>query len=236
MIIVNAHKVNHGEFPISYLPDVKKDFFFIKEEKPELVIEHLKKIFSTTLKTFNIAPDDATVLVPMNRGIAGTIKLNQDLQLLLNSHADRPSIQFGGTIFKVGDRVMQIRNNYDKSVFNGDCGTIEGLDFEEKKMSVIFFERSVEYEFDEFNELVLAYTLSIHKSQGSEYSAVIIPLFMQHYMLLQRNLLYTAITRAKRLCIIIGQPKAVAMAVTNNKMMKRVTFLQQYLTSDLACR
>lgn len=236
MIIVNAHKVNRGEFPTSYLPDVKKDFFFIKEEKPELVIEHLKKIFSTTLKSFNIASDDATVLVPMNRGVAGTIKLNQDLQMLLNPAADRPSIQFGGTIFKEGDRVMQIRNNYDKSVFNGDCGSIESLDLEEKKMQVIFLERIIEYEFDELNELVLAYTLSIHKSQGSEYSAVIIPLFMQHFMLLQRNLLYTAITRAKRLCIIIGQPKAVAMAVANNKMMKRITFLQQYLTSDLVCR
>jgi len=236
MIIVNAHKVNRGEFPTTYLPDVKKDFFFIKEEKPELVIEHLKKIFATTLNSFNIAVDDAAVLVPMNRGIVGTIKLNQDLQLLLNSDSALPSIQFGGTIFKVGDRVMQIRNNYDKSVFNGDCGTIQALDLEEKVMSVLFFERTVEYESDEFNELVLAYTLSIHKSQGSEYSAVIIPLFMQHFMLLQRNLLYTAITRAKRLCIIIGQPKAVAMAVANNKMMKRITFLQHYLTSDLSCR
>lgn len=236
MIIVNAHKVNRGEFPVSYMPDIKKDFFFIKEEKPELVIDHLKKIFSTTLKSFNIAFEDTTVLVPMNRGVVGTIKLNQDLQLLLNPSLERPSIQWGGTIFKVGDRVMQIRNNYDKSVFNGDCGTIEALDLEEKKIQVIFFERPIEYEFDELNELVLAYTLSIHKSQGSEYSAVIIPLFMQHFMLLQRNLLYTAITRAKRLCILIGQPKAVAMAVKNNKMMKRITFLQQYLTSDLACR
>lgn len=235
MIVVNAHRVNRGEFPVSYLPDVKKDFFFIKEEKPEMVIEHLKKIFSSTLPSYKVAFDDATVLVPMNRGSAGTIKLNQDLQILLNPQ-ERPSIQIANTIFKEGDRVMQIRNNYDKAVFNGDCGTIEALDMVERIMHVRYFERLVEYEFGELNELVLAYTLSIHKSQGSEYAAVIIPLFMQHFMLLQRNLVYTAITRAKRLCIIIGQPKAVAMALANNKMMKRITFLQQFLTSDLACR
>jgi exodeoxyribonuclease V alpha subunit len=236
MIIINAHRVNKGEFPASFLPEARKDFFFIKEDKPEQVIEHLRNIFFHTLKKFGINHDDAAVLVPMNRGIVGTIKLNQDLQALLNPDPQLKTIQFGGTVFKVGDKVMQIRNNYDKSVFNGDCGIIDDIDLEDRILKVYFLERLIEYEFDEFNELVLAYTLSIHKSQGSEYSAVIIPLFMQHFMLLQRNLIYTAITRAKKLCIIIGETKALAMAVKNNKTAHRITFLQQYLTTDLACR
>lgn len=236
MIIMNAHRINRGEFPTSFLPDARKDFFFIKEEKPELVIDHIKKIFSHTLHKFNIHHDDVAVLVPMNRGIVGTIKLNQDLQALLNENPDLKSMQFGSTIFKVGDKVMQIRNNYDKEVFNGDCGIIHDIDLQEKTMSILFSEKLILYEVDELNELVLAYALSIHKSQGSEYAAVIIPIFMQHFMLLQRNLMYTAVTRAKKLCIFIGQPKAIAMAVKNNKTTQRITFLQHYLTSDLTCR
>lgn len=236
MIIINAHRINKGEFPASFLPDARKDFFFIKEEKPELVIDHLKKIFFHTLKKFNIDQDNTALLVPMNRGIVGTIKLNQDLQTMLNPNTDRTSLQFGSTLFKVGDKVMQIRNNYDKLVFNGDCGIIEEIDQENRVVTVLFLERTIEYEFDELNELVLAYALSIHKSQGSEYAAVIVPIFMQHFMLLQRNLIYTAITRAKKVCIFIGQPQAIAMAVKNDKIAQRVTFLQQYLTSDLACR
>lgn len=236
MIIINAHRINQGEFPTSFLPDVRKDFFFIKEENPEMVIDHIRKIFNHTLPKFGIKQDDAALLVPMNRGIVGTIKLNQDLQMMLNPNPELKSLQFGGTIFKVGDKVMQIRNNYDKSVFNGDCGIIEDIITEDRSIKVLFIERTVEYEVDELNELVLAYALSIHKSQGSEYDAVIVPIFMQHFMLLQRNLIYTAITRAKKLCIFIGQSKAVGMAVKNNKTVRRITFLQQYLTTDLACR
>ena len=236
MIIINAHRINKGEFPVSFLPDARKDFFFIKEEKPELVIDHLRKIFSHTLPKFGISNEDTALLVPMNRGIVGTIKLNQDLQAMLNPDPNLRSLQFGGTVFKVCDKVMQIRNNYDKLVFNGDCGSIDDIDQENRVIKVRFIERMVEYEFNELNELVLAYALSIHKSQGSEYSAVIVPIFMQHFMLLQRNLIYTAITRAKKLCIFIGQPQAVGMAVTNNKTTRRITFLQQYLNSDLACR
>ena len=131
---------------------------------------------------------------------------------------------------------MQIKNNYDKKVFNGDIGTIETIDTEEKIMSIAFDYTTAIYTFEELNELSLAYALTIHKSQGSEYDAVIIPVFMQHFTLLQRNLLYTAITRAKKLCFFIGQPKAIAMAVKNNKTIERLSFLVQFLNEDLVCR
>jgi exodeoxyribonuclease V alpha subunit len=236
MIVMNAHKINRGEFPSSTPTETsKRDFIFISEQEPERVIEHLKTIFSSTLRKAHIAARNATVLVPMNRGAVGTIKLNHDLQQMLNG-GDLPSLMHGGTVFKQGDRVMQIKNNYDKIVFNGDIGIIETIDTEEKQMSVIFDDKAILYELHECDELVLAYSISIHKSQGSEYDAVIVPLFMQHFMMLQRNLIYTALTRAKTLAIFIGQPKAFAMAIKNNKGSQRITFLQQFLTSDLAAR
>lgn len=235
LIVVNAHRVNNGEFPTSFLPDSKRDFIYIKEEDPGNVLEHIKNVFQKTLPSYGIKASDATVLVPMNRGIVGTQLLNQQLQNFLNVQVSS-ELLYHGTQFKLGDRVMQIRNNYDKLVFNGDTGIIEEIHQEDKTITVTYFERNVLYEYDELNELVLAYALSIHKSQGSEYQAVIIPLFMQHFMLLQRNLLYTALTRAKKLCILVGQTKAIAMAVKNDKAVIRKTLLQQFLTSDLVCR
>lgn len=171
----------------------------------------------------------------MNRGLAGTQKINDDLQSLLNPQP-RQSIMRRGTLFKVGDRVMQIRNNYDKIIFNGDIGVIEEIFPEEQKIVVRFQELQLIYENFELDELVLAYAISVHKSQGSEYAAAIIPLFMQHFVLLQRNLLYTAITRAKRLCIVIGEPRAIAVAIKNDKSIKRITFLPQFLTTSLSSR
>jgi exodeoxyribonuclease V alpha subunit len=236
LIILNAHKINNGEFPVSFLPDAKRDFIFIKETEPEKVQGFLQTIFKETLKKYGINPADAAVLVPMNRGIVGTYKLNQDLQGILNPEPHKKELIYAGTLFKVGDKVMQTRNNYDKNVFNGDVGYIDDIDLEDRMLSVIYYERVVAYEFEDLNELVLAYAISIHKSQGSEYAAVIIPIFMQHFMLLQRNLLYTGITRAKKLCIFIGEPKAIAMAVKNNKHVARKTFLQEFLTTDITCR
>lgn len=235
MIITNAHKINQGQMPSTDLHDCKKDFYFIKEDKPELTMDYIKTIFTEKLAAYNISPAQTIVLSPMNKGAVGTQQLNYDLQQLLNP-AQKLSLVYAGTTFKLHDRVMQIRNNYDKKVFNGDIGTIETIDLEDKVISVSFDYATALYQFDELNELSLAYALTIHKSQGSEYDAVIIPIFMQHFTLLQRNLLYTAITRAKKLCFFIGQPKAIAMAVKNNKTIDRISFLAPFLTEDISCR
>ena len=157
-------------------------------------------------------------------------------KLILNPATSEKQIQHSGSTYKIGDRVMQIKNNYDKFVFNGDIGFVEDIDTTDRILAVRYPEQRVEYEYTDLDELVLAYAISIHKSQGSEYSAVIIPIFTQHFTLLQRNLIYTAITRAKKLCIFVGQAKAIAMGIKNNKSLVRTTFLQQFLTSDLAAR
>jgi exodeoxyribonuclease V alpha subunit len=236
LIIMNAHRINHGEFPVSRVQGTKNDFLFIKEENPERVFNYLKKIYTTSNKKFIITQKNSIVLTPMNRGVVGTVTLNHHLQTILNPAAPGNQVSYAGTTFKHGDSVMQIRNNYDKAVFNGDIGTIEKIDLEEKILTVEIDQRIIEYSFDELNELALSYAISIHKSQGSEYDVVIVPLFMQHFMLLQRNLIYTAITRAKKMCIFIGQPKALAIAIKNNKTIVRKTFLQEFLTTDLQCR
>lgn len=236
MIVMNAHKINRGEFPTTHSEGGKRDFIYIHEENPERVTEHLATIFSSTLKKAHISAFNTTVLVPMNRGVVGTVKLNHDLQQMLNGQPTAHQLMYAGTTFKERDRVMQIKNNYDKAVFNGDIGVIEKIDTEEKQISILFDDKVIIYELHECDEIVLAYAISIHKSQGSEYDAVIVPIFMQHFMLLQRNLVYTALTRAKKLCIFIGQPKALAMAIKNNKGSQRITFLQQFLTSDLTAR
>ncbi len=237
MIIVNAHRVNHGEFPQSSQPGSKKDFAFIKEDVPENTFTLLREIYTQRLPAAGIAAEDAVVLVPMNRGTVGTLRLNQELQMILNPGDDpqRQIMRFGQA-YRIGDRVMQIRNNYDKFVFNGDMGKITALDHVDQKMMIHFGDRELEYDFAELNELVLSYAVSIHKSQGSEFQAVIIPIFMQHFILLQRNLIYTAITRAKKLCILIGQTKAIAMGIKNDKGIERTTFLKEFLTSDIQAR
>lgn len=231
MIVVNAHKINNGEFPTSVPINIsnKRDFIYIKEEIPENIIKHLKQILFIELSKHNIAIEDSIVLVPMNKGMIGTFSLNQHLQEMLNPDKNITQIIRNGTLYKIGDKVMQIKNNYEKLVFNGDIGVIEYINQEEKITTVIYDKKSVVYEFNELDEIVLAYAISIHKSQGSEYPAVIVPIFMQHFTLLQRNLIYTAITRAKKLCIFIGQPKAIIMGIKNNKGIERITFLKEFL-------
>ena len=232
-IVMNAHRINNGEFPQSQSAEGKRDYFFIKEELPENVPLHLEKIYKTGLKKFGIPKDEAVVLVPMHRGSAGTQTLNHALQQIVNPGNTEKQVSFMGGSYKVGDRVMQLRNNYDKHVFNGEIGTITEIDTEDQQLIVRYDSKVVGYERADLYELVLAYAISIHKSQGSEYSAAIIVLFTQHFTLLQRNLIYTAITRAKRLCILVGQVRAIAMAIKNDKNIERVTFLREFLAREL---
>ena len=221
MIKSNAHKVNNGEF-------IKQgdDFIFIKEDDPEKIYQHLEKIYSYTLPLKQIKNQDAIILTPMNRASAGTQVLNNICQKLLNEK-ETTGVLVKGVTIKKNDRVMQITNNYEKNVFNGDIGIITNISPE--TVDINFSDRVVQYENYELDQIVLAYATTVHKSQGSEFEAVIIPIFTQHFTLLQRNLIYTAITRAKKLCIVIGQTKAIAMAINNNKTFKRLTFLKKLL-------
>lgn len=237
LIIVNAHRVNHGEFPTTNIPNSKNDFIYISNNEPEELLGTLHTLYKKRLPMLGIKADDAIVLSPMNRGTAGNVRINQELQTILNpAKPGTVEIQRFGQLYRQYDRVMQIRNNYEKFVFNGDIGTIQKINQDDAKVTIAFGERELDYEFSELNEITLAYAISIHKSQGSEFGAVIIPIFTQHFMLLQRNLIYTAITRAKRLCILVGQSKAIAMGIRNNKSLKRNTFLKEFLTTNLEAR
>ena len=232
MITLNAHRIITGQAPVKSSPDTRNDFIFINEPDPENLFNQITQCYKTHFKMHGIAQENSVILTPMNRGVAGNFTLNHNLQQFLNG-APGKSVSQGNTTFKIHDKVMQIRNNYEKMVFNGDCGAVEDIDHQEEMVTVLFGDKPVLYGFDELHELILAYSMTIHKSQGSEYDAVIIPLFMQHYMLLARNLLYTAITRAKKLCIIIGQPKAVHCALAQARTVQRITFLTQYIDGTL---
>lgn len=236
LIAYNAHRINSGEFPTSETPETFKDYYFIKEDDAQMLPVHIKKITQVTLPRMGMKPEQSIILAPMNKGIAGTQHLNTIMQDLRNPGSQQAHLKRMFSTLKVDDPVMQLRNNYDKHVFNGDIGTIQTIDHEDKTITVAYPEKEVTYDFVELDELVHAYAISIHKSQGSEFDAVIIPIFMQHFTLLQRNLLYTALTRAKKLCILIGQPRAIAMAIKNTSGNERKTFLKEFLTTDLSCR
>ncbi|MGI6538371.1 MAG: ATP-dependent RecD-like DNA helicase [Caldicoprobacterales bacterium] len=224
MIITNAHRVNQGYF-IKYSGPKTRDFFFMEEEEPDKIAETIVSLVVKRLpKYYNVDPiKDIQVLCPMLRGSTGTHNLNRLLQEKFSSRG--LYVQYGGTTYYVGDKVMQIKNNYDKNVFNGDIGFIEDINREDQVIRIVFDSRPVEYDFTELDEVVLAYASTVHKSQGSEYPIVVAPLTTQHYMMLQRNLLYTCITRAKKVFVLIGTKKAVAMAIKNNKIAKRNTML-----------
>ena len=225
-IITNAHRINKGQQPVNAEGTELSDFYFIPGNTPEEIHAKLIQVVTERIpKRFKLDPiKDIQVLTPMNRGGLGSHSLNSGLQAKLNGLAEPKVTRFGVT-FSPGDKVIQTVNNYDKEVFNGDIGRIQEIDTDESTLLIEYDGRDVAYEFSELDELQLAYATSIHKSQGSEYPAVVIPLAMQHYTLLERNLIYTGVTRGKKLVIIIGQPKALAMAVKNRKAMRRLTRL-----------
>ncbi|OPZ75461.1 MAG: ATP-dependent RecD-like DNA helicase [Firmicutes bacterium ADurb.Bin456] len=234
-IVTNAHLINKGLFPVLKNPSGRElsDFYFIGENEPEEIINKILQLcYSRIPGRFGFHPvKDIQVLTPMHRGVLGAMNLNLRLQEHLNQNESRPLR--GNKSFKVKDKVMQLTNNYDKSVYNGDAGTVTRIDMEEQEIQVDFEGRTVTYDFSELDELALAYAISVHKSQGSEYPAVIIPVVTQHYMLLQRNLIYTGITRGKKLVILIGSKKALAIAIKNNKTRDRYTRLKDRLAEGV---
>jgi exodeoxyribonuclease V alpha subunit len=233
MIVVNAHRVNEGEFPIVKGGDQgdSADFHFIEEENPEKILDRILTLCRESLpRRYGFHPiRDIQVLTPMYKGTIGATHLNDELQKDLNPHGQ--PITLGSRTFKLGDKVMQIVNNYEKDVFNGDIGWVSKIDAEEREIRIDFDGRSVPYDFSEFDEVVLAYAISVHKSQGSEYPAVILPVTTQHFLLLQRNLIYTGMSRARKLVVLIGTSKALAMAIKNNQPQRRFTHLSRRLAA-----
>lgn len=230
-IVMNAHAINQGRFPdISNGRDT--DFFFLKEDDPERAAATIVRLVKERLsRAYRERPDRIQVLTPMQRGVVGAANLNLLLQQALNPSG--PSLNRGGYTYRQGDRVMQQRNNYDKDVFNGDLGYIREVDTEERTLKVDFDGKWVEYDVTELDELTLAYATTIHKAQGSEYPIVVMPVLMTHFVMLQRNLIYTGITRAKKICVLIGAMKALAYAVRNMSVLKRNTSLRERLNPSL---
>lgn len=233
-IIVNAHLINQGEVPPLTNPrEGLSDFYFIRQEDPEdaaaMIVDLVKNHIPRRFKLHPV--DDIQVLTPMHKGGAGVANLNALLQSALNSQ--EKMLQRGERRFHLDDKVMQVRNNYDKDVFNGDIGRVRNINTEDKELMVRFDDKNVLYSFDELDEITPAYAISVHKSQGSEYPAVVMPILTQHYVLLQRNLVYTGITRGKKLVVLVGSPKALSMAVRNNKTHRRYTWLAQRLRGGI---
>ncbi len=226
-IVVNAHRINSGLLPKFINKPVQSDLFFVAEEDPAKAIAKLRKIVCERLpQRFGFDPKtEVQVLAPMHKGVTGVGNINTELQNALNP-AGRSILQ-GSRQLRAGDKVIQLTNDYDKEVFNGDMGIVEGIDEIDQEFKVNYDGRRVTYDFSERDELALAYAITVHKSQGSEYPAVVILLTMQHFILLQRNLLYTALTRGKRLVVIIGTKKALAIAVKNNRPLQRYTRLKE---------
>jgi exodeoxyribonuclease V alpha subunit len=231
-IVVNAHRINSGQMPEPPQAGEHADFYLIEIAEPEEGVAKLIEVVTRRIpRRFGLDPvRDVQVLTPMNRGVLGARNLNLELQRVLNP--DPPgSVERFGWRFSPGDRVMETQNDYDREVFNGDLGTVARIDDEEGALVVSFDGREVAYPFGELDTLVLAYATTIHKSQGSEYPAVVIPITTQHWTMLARNLLYTGVTRGKRLVVLIGQRKAIGIAVRGGKMKPRWTKLKEWLAA-----
>jgi len=231
LIIVNAHKINQGLMP-AFKPSGHKlaDFYFIEQEEPEKVLGIILEMVKGRIpKRFGLDPiDDIQVLTPMHKGMVGAGNLNLELQNNLNPGPD--SLSRGGKNFRINDKVMQVQNDYEKGVFNGDLGRIVRINLEAQEVTIDFDGKKVPYDYPDLDDVVLAYAISIHKSQGSEYPAVVIPILSQHYVLLQRNLIYTAVTRGKKLVVMVGSKRALAIGIGNDKTKKRYTYLWNRLS------
>ena len=231
LIIVNAHKINQGLMP-AFKPSGHKlaDFYFIEQEESEKVLGIILELVKERIpKRFGFDPiNDIQVLTPMHKGMVGAGNLNLELQNALNPGPD--SLSRGGKNFRINDKVMQIQNDYEKEVFNGDLGRIVRINLEAQEVTIDFDGKKVPYDYPDLDEVVLAYAISIHKSQGSEYPAVVIPILTQHYVLLQRNLIYTAVTRGKKLVVMVGSKRALAIGIGNDKTRKRYTYLRNRLS------
>ena len=236
-IVASAHRINAGRMPEFNAGDGESDFYFVPAEDPEQAVERILTLVRDRIPgRFGLDPvRDIQVLCPMNQGGAGARALNIELQAALNPAGEEQVERFGWT-FAPGDKVMQIENDYAKDVYNGDIGTVEGVDAGEGELTAGFDGRRVTYGFGELDRLVLAYAATIHKSQGSEYPAVVIPVLTQHYAMLQRNLLYTGITRGKRLVVLVGQRKALAIAVKNVSGRRRWSKLDEWLGGSCMTR
>jgi exodeoxyribonuclease V alpha subunit len=232
-IILNAHRINQGIMPLETSPESSSDFYFIPARDPEDCKQKLIDVVQNRIpKKFGFHPvTDIQVLCPMNRGGVGARSLNIELQQALNPSSD-PKVERFGFTYGIGDKVMQMANNYDKDVYNGDIGFIRHIDPDAQELTITFDERSMTYDFGELDEVVLAYATTIHKSQGSEYPAIVIPLMIQHFPMLKRNLLYTGITRGKKLVVVIGEKKALAIAVKDRQTKKRYAKLKDWLILD----
>ncbi len=233
LIVTNAHRINSGEMPTTAPPGAQADFFVVERRDPERTRDTILELMTSRIPhRFGLDPvRDVQVLTPMNRGPAGAIALNEALQAALNPGG--PALVRGNRTYRAGDKVMQLRNDYDKNVFNGDVGFVSSIDPEESAMVVRFDDRDVAFDASEIDDLVLAYACTVHKSQGSEYPAVVVPLLTAHFVMLSKNLLYTAVTRGKRLVVLVCDPRALELALSRHRREERRTLLASRLARAL---
>jgi exodeoxyribonuclease V alpha subunit len=232
LIVANAHRILQGQTLMTPNDNLHRDFILLARESEAEILHSVRDLVSEELpRALKLAAHEVAhtiqLLTPIHRGMLGTLQLNREMQNLLNPVGD--SLQRGESLLRVKDKVMQLRNNYDKGIYNGDLGRITGIDRKEGKIQVDFYDRLVEYNDDELDEISLAYAISIHKSQGSEYPVVVIPLHMSHYMMLHRSILYTAVTRGKKRVVLVGSRRALAMAIQNVRLERRYTGLKEKL-------